>query len=979
MGTSTAAEEILQFYLLGSPEVRRGSIILPPLPTQKTTSLLAYLLLHKHFSHSREKLAELFWGDVSDEQARHSLRTALATLRRELGSDLFLTDRESIQVSPDFSIWVDALEFEKQARSATDLDIATLQSTISLYRGDLLPDFYDDWILRERDRYQTLYLVLLLQMTQLLRARSDYARAIEYAERALECEPANERAHQHLIFCHLANGDRSAALRQYEACCRTLQEELAVEPSPETTALYNWLTRAPTKALEARITNLPIPISSYIGRVREMARVKEMLAQARLATLTGPGGCGKTRLAIQAASDLVDSFRDGVWWVDFAPLTDASLVSQAVAKAMGFQEVPGVPIEETILHLLRPRMVLLVLDNCEHLVDEIARLAMALLNECPALKILATSREALGILGEMILLVPPLSFPLAGQFLPGEKAKDYESVRLLCERATAVKPNFGLSEGNTSAVAQICFQLDGMPLAIELAAACIKAMPVSEIAERLNDRFRLLTAGSRTALHRHQTLRAVIDWSYSLLPEKERSLLMRLSTFVGGWTLAAAEAVSSDGISSHEVFELMARLVDKSLVETSEEPGGGARYRMLETVRQYGLERLSEAGQVGATRHRHALFFAGLAERAEPQLRGPEVRAWLARLETEHDNFRSALDWSLAHGSAELCLRFAGALGIFWHRGYLSEGGAWLERLLERGKEAPPRLRVKAMASASWLARDLGEYRRATGLQEESAEILRAVGDKLGLFDVLIGRGLLAVYQNDPQRAFANFGEALALAEELGHRWGRARALVNLAHAALFNLQWDAEARSRCEEALELFRQLDDATEQAHALIILGPGAHYEGDDQRGRRLVEQGVAICRQAGDRRQLAWATSVLGVMLRWEGRVDEALPIAKEGLRLAQELGEKTIEVFALVLLAGLAKDRGKTLQSLHLLGCAITYGESFGYRASRLQWDVIIRDVDAMRSELGEEAFTRAWAYGVGMPPAWAVQAALDDS
>jgi tetratricopeptide (TPR) repeat protein len=247
------------------------------------------------------------------------------------------------------------------------------------------------------------------------------------------------------------------------------------------------------------------------------------------------------------------------------------------------------------------------------------------------------------------------------------------------------------------------------------------------------------------------------------------------------------------------------------------------------------------------------------------------------------------------------------------------------------------------------------------------------------LLDVLIGRGLLAVYQNDSHCALASFGEALALAEELGHRWGRARALVNLAHAALFNLQWDAEARSRCEEALELFRQMDDATEQAHALIILGPGAHYEGDDQRGRRLVEQGVVLCRQAGDRRQLAWATSVLGVMLRWEGRVDEALPVAKEGLHLALELGEKTIAVFTLILMAGLARDRGETLRALHLLGCAVTYGESFGYRASPLQWDIVMRDVDAMRSELGEEAFAGAWAHGATMPPEWAVQAALDES
>jgi predicted ATPase/DNA-binding SARP family transcriptional activator len=977
MNASASKAPILEAHLFGAPQFRRDGKVLPLPVTHKATSLLAYLFLHKNYPHSREKLAALFWGDASDEQARHSLRTALATLRKRLGDRMFISDRETVQINPDISIWVDALEFQKSADSASQEEIANLQEAIDLYRGDLLANFYDDWVLQEREHYRVLYLDLLLRMTQRMRSRSEYGRAIEYAERALESDPANERAHQHLIFCRLASGDRSTALRQYEKCRRVLQEELAVEPSPETTALYQWLKQTPVKAPEARITNLPIPLTSFIGRVREMARVKELLAQARLVTLTGSGGCGKTRLAIQVASDLVDAFKNGVWWVDFAPLMDAALIAQTVAKVLGVFEVPNVPMIETLVNYLRPRNMLLALDNCEHLVGEIAQLAIALLSACPKLKMLGTSRETLGVQGEKILRVPPLSFPISRQLQPGERLEDYESVRLLLERAIAVKADFELTGENAPAVAQICRRLDGIPLAIELAAARVRVLPVQQIAARLDDRFSLLTMGSRTSIPRHQTLRAVIDWSYNLLSEQEQALMSRLSVFVGGCTLEAAQAVCSDAAAPCQVLDLMASLVDKSLVEFAEEPGGEGRYRMLETVRQYGLERLSEAGQVEKTRRHHALFFAGLADKAEQRLRGLEMRTWIERLEMEHDNFRAALEGALAYESPESSLRFAGALGIFWRkRGYLSEGQAWLERLLVRGQHALPQLRVKAMAPASWLARDTGNYEEATALQEESLEILRAVGDKLGMVPMLIQGGLLAVYQNDPQRAFACFNECLALSEELGYRWGRAMALVNLGHAALFNLQWDAQARSRCEESLELFKELGDETEQAHALIILGPGAHYENDDQRGRKLLEQGVAICRQAGDKRQLAWSTAALSVMIRWQGRVDEALPVAKEGLRLAIELGEKTIAVFATILLAGLAKDRGKIELALHLLGCAIACGESFGYRVSSFQWDIIIRDVQAMRSAVGEEAFNKAWAEGAAMSFELAVQDAL---
>jgi predicted ATPase/DNA-binding SARP family transcriptional activator len=961
-------------------QFRRGNRILPLPATYKTTSLLAYLLLHNRKPQSRERLATLFWGEVADERARHSLRTALAALRKDMGSDLLLSDRETVQVSPELPIWVDALELQQYADSAAPREYAGLQDALDLYQGDLLPDFYDEWILREREHYRALHLDLLLDMTQLMRSRSEYGRAVEYAERVLDTDPANERAHQHLIFCRLAMGDRNGALRQYEECRRMLQEDLAVDPSPATTGLYQWLAQAAFQTPEARITNLPVPLTSFVGRAREMARVKELLSQARLVSLTGAGGCGKTRLAIQVASDLVDSFRDGVWWVDLAPLRDASLVDHTLAKCLGVCEALDVPLREILTNSLRPRKTLLVLDNCDGLVDGVAQLAATLLSECPELKILATSREALGLVGEGLLRVPSLSFPMSPQPLPGERLEDYESVRLLLQRASALRSEFSLTAENAAAVAQICRRLDGIPLAIELAAARVKALSASQIAERLDDCFHLLSGGGRGGLPRHRTLRAVIDWSYSLLTQEEQTLLHWLSVFVGGWTLQAAEAVCADAIPSKDVVDLLSRLVDKSLVEVSEQPSSDVRYRMLETVRQYGLEQLSKANQTDAACRQHALYFAGLAEEAEHGLRGPQMGSWIRQIEAEHDNLRAALEWSVAREPPELGLRFAGGMGFFWRRrGYLSEGRGWLERLLARASGLPPPLRVQAMAQASWLARDLGNYEQAHALQEDALRILRASADKSGLVDVLIQGGLLAVYKNEPEKAMACFNECLVLSDELGFRWGRAMALVNLAHAALFDLQWNPQAKGRGQESFELFRELHDETEQAHALIILGVGAHYEHDDARARVQLEQAAAICRQAGDRRQLAWATTVLGLTLRWLGRVDEALPVVSEGLRLASELGERTIAVFALVFLALLAKDRGQVPRAVHLLSCAIACGESFGYLLSPFMQDVIRADVEGMRSSLGPQAFAEAWADGRALPFERTAQGALQEA
>ncbi len=415
----------------------------------------------------------------------------------------------------------------------------------------------------------------------------------------------------------------------------------------------------PLKSLDTLPNNLPRQLTSFIGRERETAEIKRQFTTTYLLTLTGTGGSGKTRLGLQVAADVIDEFPDGVWWVDLAALADPPLVPQTVASTLSLREQPGRPLIETLLEHLQPRTLLLVLDNCEHLLFACAQLVDALLRGCPHFKTLVTSREGLGIAGETLYPVPSLSTPDPQRVPPPEQLAHYEAVQLFTERAMAIQPTFRVTQRNAEAVAQVCRRLDGIPLAVELAAARVKVLPVDQIASRLDDQFRLLTGGSRMALPRHQTLRAAMDWSHNLLSDPERTMLRRLSVFAGGWTLEAAEAVCmGEGVEATDPLDLMTRLVDKSLVIAEARDGQG-RYRLLETVRQYSRDRLLESGEAEVVRKRHRDFFLALGESAETHRGGPNQVMWLDRLEAEHDNLRAALEWSLGGGDAEAALRLA--------------------------------------------------------------------------------------------------------------------------------------------------------------------------------------------------------------------------------------------------------------------------------------------------------------------------------
>jgi predicted ATPase/DNA-binding SARP family transcriptional activator len=641
----------IRLYLLGSFRLERDSRAIN-LPTRKVESLLAYLALFPQ-PHSREHLAALLWGDSTDEQARASLRTALAAIRKELGDDILFTDRETVQLNPDFPIWVDAKDifdlrsfgFAQDMFSIADSEIENLKSKIENYRGDLLPDFYDDWIIHERERLRAIYIDVLLHLAQHHREKSEYVCAVSIAQKVLGIDRANENAHQHLIFCYAAQGDRIAALKQYDECKKVLRDELNVEPSSETTALRDQIMQEPTgvPSREAALTNLPNPLTSFVGREKEQRELRGLFEKTRLLTLTGAGGCGKTRLALRVASDLRDTYADGVCWVELAPLADATLLPQAIAQALNTVEQPGRALLDVILDLLHGKHLLLVLDNCEHLARACAEFAHDVLCDAPQVNILATSREPLAVTGEMLYPVAPLAVPPKSQVT---EIAAFDAIRLFVERARGVLPNFALTSTNAQTVADICRRLDGIPLAIELASARVNALTVEQIAARLDDRFALLTSARHGVPSHHRTLRAALDWSYTFLSAQEQILLRRLSVFAGGFSLEAVETVCADAetrgggdaekdrlaasprhpLPVSSIVDGLSSLVNKSLVVAETLKPGEARYAMLETIRQYAGDKLRESGEGETIRNRHLDYFLRFAQDAEPRLQSPTIR-----------------------------------------------------------------------------------------------------------------------------------------------------------------------------------------------------------------------------------------------------------------------------------------------------------------------------------------------------------------
>ena len=617
--------------------------------------------------------------------------------------------------------------------------------------------------------------------------------------------------------------------------------------------------------LDVLPNNLPVQLTSFIGREHELNEARQSLSNTRLLTLTGPGGTGKTRLSLQIAQEVLPEFTNGVWLVELAPLTDPTLIPQTIASVFALREAPYIPLIDILTNYLRAKQLLLILDNCEHLISACAKLSADLLHVCPRLKIIASSREALGISGEMVYRVPSLSLPDPSP-VTREAIVDYESVQLFEERAIAVQSHFALTDSNASAVTQICRRLDGIPLALELAAACVTVFSPEEIVSRLDDRFRLLTGGSRAALERHQTLRALIDWSYDLLSDEERILFRQLSIFTGGWTFEAAEAICPD----LDVLNLLTQLVNKSLVMV--DPGaheGGTRYRLPETIRQYARDKLLEAGESEQIRDRHLDFFLGFAERAEPKLRSAAQIKWLDRVETEYDNLRTALGWSLESSKSDLALELASALSYFWELRGMSEGYKWLD---------------DALALAE---------RQQSGTVEQTARRARALygAGRLGFMALL-----------DPHVSRTLVEESLRMWRELGDKWWMAVALEHVGFIASVERDFQTSL-AQLEEGLSLAREIEDRWPLGLCLVRQGGNLSLTNDVVVARRILEEGVEVARSVGDKSILSQGLGSLAPIYQLEGNLTIAASLLEEGLAAAYAIGDFVHEALGLILLVG----------------------------------------------------------------------------
>lgn len=775
-------------------------------------------------------------------------------------------------------------------------------------------------------------------------------------------------------------------------------------------------TFPPLKTLDSFPNNLPIQLTSFIGRENEIAEVKQELELHRLVTLTGSGGTGKTRLSLQVAADLLDQFHHGVWFIELAPITDPDLIPQTILSTIGIQEQQGKTPLEVLKEYLHEKQALIVLDNCEHLVFASAQVVNALLNAAPRLKVMASSREALGVKGELSYPVPSLSLPDIKHLPVIEGLSQYEAVRLFIDRALLVAPHFVVDKDNAPHIAQICHRLDGIPLAIELAAARVKMMSMEQISKRLDDRFRLLTGGARTALPRQQTLRALIDWSYDHLAENEQLLLRRLSVFAGGWTLEAAEEIcAGDGIDTYDVFDLLTQLVNKSLVVVIAEgsQSGETRYRMLETIRQYAREKLVEAGGSEAVRDRHLAYFVKLAEQAEPELYRSNQLFWLNKLEDEIDNFRMALEWALAT-NVESGLHIASFPYRFWFMsGYARELSDWLTQLLDSHDKSDISY-ARALTIYSYciflqgnfseaitvadrgfqLARTLsdrwleafnlsllgveyllqGNVRDGAPLLEQGLAIFRDMGDVFGQATAL---EWLSYNNSDKERAADFTRKSLSLRRELGDLTGIAGALTTLSRLAI----WSGDLSSPVawlEEALLISRQLGDHSSEETTLAASGMLAFWQGDYQHAIMRFEEVIALSERTGDQFSNTWAHTHMAHTLLRLGEIQRACEMFRTMIVRTHKANFVIALVYAIEGIASLHVSQNQPERAARLFAWADVMRVQIGDHRPPVEQTSVEKDLAILRTNLGEMELSKLAAEGSTMTMEQAVTLALEN-
>lgn len=904
-------------------------------------SLFAYLILTAGTLHRREKLAGMYWPDVTEEKARAYLRHELWRIRKALSAkskfDYLIADDINISFNASAEHWLDAATLGTISEPATAEE---LMKALSVFHGELLPGFYEDWIVLEREHLQAVYEKKMARLLELLESEKRWTDILEWAERWISFGQEPETAYRYLMIAYDALGDRTKVSSTYQRCAQALRE-LDLEPSEQTRALAFKRTSK---------LNIPIPLTSFIGREKELNEVAGLLSKSRLVTLTGSGGVGKTRLSIQVVADVLELFPDGVWFLDLAPLSDPALVPNTLANLIGLRESGDskLSLADLLINYFRSRTALVIFDNCEHLIESCAQLVNSLLTSCENLSILTTSREALRVSGEISYRVPSLEIPKPNIKAAIDALAQIESVRLFTERAAVASPGFVITLQNAPIVIQICQRLDGIPLAIELAAARTNMLTVEQISKRLDDRLNILTSGLRTSLPRHQTLRATIEWSYDLLSVSEQTLFRRLSVFVGGFTLDAAENVGvGDVVLKSEIIDLLGRLINKSLVIVDERSGnaeGENRYRMLETIREYTREKLLEAEDYDRVSRRHLEFFVNLVDEIESNVERADQPALLDRLESEIDNLRLALDRALDSHDIIAALRLFSLLGElrrFWTtRAHYHEGVERLKIILSHPD-----------ATQSTPAR------------------LKALNIYFHMLWQSGGGGLLDVQ--------SLMEEALALGMQLGDRRDTAFTLSYLGHCATAKGDYSL-ARSYHEQSLEIWRELQEIKYMGWTFSFLGDVAMLQDDPERAQTLYEQAIPLLNEAKDYMFLALPIRRLGQLAMLQGNLLKAAAFIKESLQNNWTMRDHRGAGACLAILGALSAMQTQDDRATKLFGAVEIVLEFIQVPLFPFDQQQYDRNVSQLRGTLDAPIFARAWMEGRMMTIEQAVAYALKE-
>ncbi len=977
----------LAIHLLGGWDVKVSGKSPSSRLSRKEQWLLAKLALQCDYESSRDTLAVSLWPDSTESQAKFYLRKCLSNLRHSLGPEAHrIVSPTHRTVRLDMSgCYCDVLAFDAVIARAvvSETPEHLFKEAAELYRGPFVPECLDDWASSERTRCEQAYLNALDRLAELSLARGEPATAIRWLRRLVVADPYRESAVCTLLNSLAKSGDRAALQQAYQELRTRLRNELSTAPAAETDALYRELMLREAKpsrplsslasSAEASLRHLPVPLSGLIGREQESEEIAGWLRNCRLVTLLGPGGVGKTRLSIAVADAVLPRFAHGVWFVDLSPLTEPSLVPELLSRAFGLQEESDLPAVVRLTRALASRSLLIVLDNCEHVVDTCASITHQLLGSCAEVRILATSRQVLGLTGEQVYSVPSLSLPpeVTGLFGSGAEVAEkdcrslleYEAVRLFVERAKQCTSSFVLTRANAGVVVEICRRLDGFPLAIEMAAARVRSLSVSEINDRLADRFQLLKSGSRAALPRQQTLRAALDWGYELLTAEEQCLHNRLAVFVGGFTLEAALAVSAVQ-DPDECLETLISLVDKSLVIY--DGGENRRYRMLETILEYGRERLDGDGLLLELKRGHRDFFQKLVHEALLKRKTSKEAEAFAQVELDYSNVRAMLDFcaedpdSVGHGLHSAY----GLLGFWLARGSLVEGKEWYKRMLACPRADLHALhRADALRAFGALLYYLGGCADAEEMGRSALAIYRDLGDDArtavaigDLANFVLRAGNLA----DARRLFE---ESLVICRDLNRPMLISKTLHGFAGLCLAEEDYEG-ARKLLREALDVYEELGSRSEIAKVYELLAISEHQMGNYAAARANGELGLSIAREVNNRLYISDCLCILTSISLDQRRNDECLARIRELLELQQLLRIKPDIDRALGALATLAYRRERWDLAAVLGAYA---GVDQGTRHEQTA---------AICRSLGEQSFKSACARAADMTEAEALEYAL---